>query len=61
MASDREGWFDIPSPRRHSMGALPSPTTTVSRSGNTLVAQPVARIPLQQAAPWPDTDLPFER
>jgi hypothetical protein len=54
-ASDREGMIDLPSPSRHDMGALLTPSTTISWPESTPIAQAIATIPL-----WPDTDLPLE-
>jgi hypothetical protein len=36
--SSREGSFDLPSPRRHDMGASLAPVTTTPRMENALTA-----------------------
>jgi hypothetical protein len=60
-ASDGEGGVDLPSPRWHGTGASPTPATTISCPENAPTTHAMVTIPLQQAAPWPDTDLPFKR
>jgi hypothetical protein len=46
MASDEEEGFDLPSSRRHGVGAPPAPATTISWSENTLTTQAMMLIPL---------------
>jgi hypothetical protein len=52
---------DLPSPRRHDVGALPTPTTTISWSENTPTTQAMTTIPPRSAVPRSDTDFPFDR
>jgi hypothetical protein len=52
---------DLPSPRRHDAGALPTPATTISWSENTSTTQAMTTIPPRSAVPQSDTDFPFDQ
>jgi hypothetical protein len=61
MTSNEEGRIDLPSPRRHKMGALIAPAATISWPQITPTTQAIVAIPPQQATPWSDTNHTFER
>jgi hypothetical protein len=54
-ASDRDGGLNVPSPRRHDIGASLTPAITMSWPENTPTTQSMMMIP-----PRSDTDLPYE-
>jgi hypothetical protein len=45
MTSDGEGRIDLPSPRRHGMGASTTPATTISWPEGTLTTQAMVIVP----------------
>jgi hypothetical protein len=59
--SSNEGVFNLLSPRRHCTGALPTPVATTPWTEITPATQATMTVPLQMAASWPDTSLPFEQ
>jgi hypothetical protein len=54
-ASNGEGSFSHPSPRRRSTGASFATATTTTRKENALATM---RFPLRKAAPWSETNHP---
>jgi hypothetical protein len=60
-ALNREGRIGLPSPRRHSTGAPPNPTTNISWPESILTTKATLTIPPLQATPWSDTNLSLER
>jgi hypothetical protein len=60
-ASSGERGFGLPSPRRHGMGAPPTPITTTPWMENTPPTQDMTTVPSWMAALWPDTSIPFEK
>jgi hypothetical protein len=61
MTSDKEGRLILPSPRRHDMGPLPAPATTMSWLENTPTTQAMTTIPMWPAVSQLDINLPFKR
>jgi hypothetical protein len=61
MALDGEGRINLPSPRRHGMGALLASATTISWPESTPTAQATMIIQPRQVTPWSNTDLPLEQ
>jgi hypothetical protein len=58
MASSGEGGFDLPSSRRHGMGAPPDPIATTPWLEEAPTTQAMTTIPPRALASWPNTGLP---
>jgi hypothetical protein len=61
MSSSVDGGFGLLSPRRHGMGAPPTPVTTTPWMENVPATQTMMMVPPRMTVPWPNTGLPFEQ